>query len=219
MDKKAETLRAITDSGVIAVIRMNSSALLRKVAEAIGAGGVRVIEFTMTTPGALHVLEEMAGDAGSSIFGAGTVLDAETARAAILAGARFVVGPTVNEGVIRVCRRYDIPVIPGAFTPTEILSAWELGADLVKLFPAAVVGPQYVKDILGPLPYLKLVPTGGIDVGNAGAFIQAGAVAVGVGSSLVDKKVVSEGRFDALTELARRFIAVVASARAARQAI
>ena len=215
MPNREKALTRLITSGVVAVIRMEDARQLIAVAEALKAGGVESIEFTMTTPGALTVMEQVAGRFGDEVLlGAGTVLDAETARAAILAGAQFVVGPGLNLDVIRMCRRYNTVVIPGAMTPTEIITAWETGADIVKVFPAGVLGPGFLKDILGPLPQVRLLPTGGVNLDNAAAFIKAGAVAIGVGSDLVDKKMVKEGRFDLLTERAQSFVQAVAKARA-----
>jgi 2-dehydro-3-deoxyphosphogluconate aldolase/(4S)-4-hydroxy-2-oxoglutarate aldolase len=158
------------------------------------------------------VADKEFGDA--VLLGAGTVLDSETARAAILAGAEFVVGPTLNVDVITVCRRYNKIVVPGTLTPTEILTAWEAGADMIKVFPAGAMGPGYLKDIRGPLPQVKLMPTGGISLENAADFIKAGAVVIGVGGNLVDKKAIKTGRFDLLAERARQFVEVVREAKA-----
>jgi 2-dehydro-3-deoxyphosphogluconate aldolase/(4S)-4-hydroxy-2-oxoglutarate aldolase len=169
----------------------------------------------MTTPDALDVIHEVSRKYGDeALIGVGSVLDPETARAAILAGAEFVVGPTLHFGVIEVCQRYDKPVIPGALTPTEIINAWSAGADLVKVFPATGVGPGYFKDVLAPLPQVKLVPTGGVNLDTAAAFIKAGAVALCVGSAMIDKQAVAQKRFDVVTETARKFAEIVQQARA-----
>lgn len=169
----------------------------------------------MTVPGAIDVIKEFKSAMKDEVLvGAGTVLDPETARAVILAGAEFIVTPTLNLRVIEMCRRYGKIVIAGAFSPTEILTAWEAGADIVKVFPATVGGPQYLKDIKGPLPQINLVPTGGVDLENTPDFIRAGAVAVAVGASLVDKAALSEGKYDLITEKAKRFIEAVKLARA-----
>ncbi|MBM3500124.1 MAG: bifunctional 4-hydroxy-2-oxoglutarate aldolase/2-dehydro-3-deoxy-phosphogluconate aldolase [Armatimonadetes bacterium] len=214
MPDKRDTLERIVDSGITAVIRARSSEHLISVVEAIKAGGVECIEVTMTTPNALAVINEAARRFGhEAVIGVGSVLDAETCRAAILAGAEFVVGPTLDLGVIQMCRTYSKPVIPGALTPTEILTAWRAGADLVKVFPAGVVGPGYFKDVLAPLPQVKLVPTGGVDLDTAGDFIKAGAVALCVGSAMTPKDAMAEGKWDVLTDLAARFVAAVKSAR------
>jgi len=201
-------------TGLIAIVRLDSASELVPVAKAIAAGGVSVIEFTMTTPGALRTIEEAAQELGGEVLiGAGTVLDAETARAAILAGAEFIVAPTLSPKVIEMCHRYDKVVVPGAYTPTEILTAWELGADFVKLFPAEIGGPAYLKAVRAPLPQVRLVAVGGVSVGTAGDFIRAGAAALGVGSNLVNKKVVAEKRFDDLTAAARALSQAVHEAR------
>ena len=206
-------LDRIIDCGVVAVLRADSSAELLNVAGALREGGVVAIEVTMTTPGALKVIEEAAAKMKDSIIGVGTVLDPETARAAILAGAEYIVSPTLHLGVIEIAKRYGKVVMPGAFTPTEILTAWQAGADVVKVFPASVGGPAYFKDVKGPLPQVRLMPTGGVDLTTTGAFIKAGACAVGAGSAMVDKKAVSAGKFDAITETARKFVDEVRKAR------
>jgi 2-dehydro-3-deoxyphosphogluconate aldolase/(4S)-4-hydroxy-2-oxoglutarate aldolase len=211
---RLDVVNRITSCGVVAIVRMDDARGLGQVAAAIKAGGVDVIEFTMTTPGALRIIEESAANQNEQVLlGAGTVLDPETARAAILAGARFVVAPTLSLPVIQMCHRYDAAVLPGVLTPTEMLTAWEAGADFLKLFPATAVGPQYIRDVLAPLPYLRIVPTGGVSLENAAAFVKAGAVAVAVGSNLVDRKLVQDGRWEAITDLARRFSRTVQQAR------
>ena len=213
MDKD-KNLECLVDCGVVAIIRVKDSEEAVRVAGAIKEGGVNVIEISVVTPNALAAITAISQRFGEeALIGVGTVLDPETARAAIVAGAEFVVGPTLNKGVIETCRRYSKISIPGAFTPTEILTAWELGADIVKVFPAAVVGPRYIKDILEPLPQVRLLPTGGVNLENAGEFIRAGAVAIAVGGALVDKKAVAEERFGVITERARKFLEVVKRAR------
>jgi len=206
-------LDRIIDCGVVAVLRADSSAELLNVAGALREGGVVAIEVTMTTPGALKVIEEAAAKMKDSVIGVGTVLDPETARAAILAGAEYIVSPTLHLGVIEMAKRYGKVVMPGAFTPTEILTAWQAGADVVKVFPASVGGPAYFKDVKGPLPQVRLMPTGGVDLTTTGAFIKAGACAVGAGGAMVDKKAVSAGKFDAVTDTARKFVEEVRKAR------
>jgi 2-dehydro-3-deoxyphosphogluconate aldolase/(4S)-4-hydroxy-2-oxoglutarate aldolase len=209
------TLGRIVETGVVAVVRLQSSERLLEVAEAIAAGGVSVIEFTMTTPGAIETLARASAEMGDRVvLGAGTVLDGPTARAAILAGARFVVAPTLSRETIETCHRYDVAVIAGAYTPTEILTAWEWGADLVKVFPATGLGPRYFRDILAPLPQVRLVPTGGVNLETAGPFIEAGAAAIAVGSDLVDPRAVAAGDFDALAKKAQAFRTAVEAARA-----
>jgi 2-dehydro-3-deoxyphosphogluconate aldolase/(4S)-4-hydroxy-2-oxoglutarate aldolase len=211
---KDELVREIEASGVIAIVRFDRSEDLVQVARAVRAGGVRAIEFTMTTPNALDIIEQSAREFGQDVLlGAGTVLDPETARAAILAGAQFIVAPTLNPQVIETCRRYSKAVIPGAFTPTEILTAWECGADFVKVFPAEFGGPEYLKAVRAPLPQVKLIPVGGVTLENTGAFIKAGASAVAVGGNLVKKSAIAAKRFDELTELARLYVQAVAGAR------
>lgn len=215
MNSKEKNLQDIIDCGVVAIVRVSSAQEAVDVCGAIARGGVKPIEITMTVPGAVDAIKEFKSVVGDEILvGAGTVLDPETARAVILAGAEFVVSPIFNPGVIEVCRRYSKIVVPGTFTPTEILTAWEAGADLVKVFPATVGGPQYLKDIRGPLPQIKLVPTGGVTLENTPAFIKAGAAAVAAGTSLVDKKALIEKNYDVITENARKFVEAVKLARA-----
>lgn len=211
---KSEKLRLIRETGVVAIMRAKSSDQLVAAAEAIYKGGVRVIEVTMTTPGALDVIREATKRFGQDVlFGAGSVLDAETARAAILAGAGFVVAPTLKVETIQLCNRYGIPVMPGCFTPTEMLTAWEAGSDMVKLFPAELGGPSLVKAILAPLPQLQIVPVGGVDLKTAADFIRCGAAALGVGSSLINQKLLDEGNMDELTRRAAAFIEEVKKGR------
>ena len=213
---KDEKLRLIQDTGIIAIMRAKSSDQLIAAADAIRQGGVKVIEVTMTTPGALDVIKEAVRRYGDEVlFGAGSVLDTETARAAMLAGAGFIVAPTFKQSVIEMCRRYGIPVMPGCFTPTEMLAAWEAGADMVKLFPAEIGGPALVKAILAPLPQLKIVPVGGVDLNTAVNFIRAGASALGVGSSLVNQKLLDAGDMGELTRRAAAFMDEVQKGRAA----
>jgi len=210
---KSSLLRSFTDTGIVGIIRVQSSTELLRIAQALYRGGLYCLEITMNTPGALKAIEEVGQNLPEIIMGAGTVLDAVSAREAILAGAQFLVTPTVKLDVLEVAHRYGVPAIIGAMTPTEILTAWEAGADLVKVFPASVLGPKYLQEIHGPLPQIPLVPTGGITADNAGDFIRAGAVAVCVGSWLVDKKAVAEGRFEVLTERARQLVEAVRKAR------
>jgi 2-dehydro-3-deoxyphosphogluconate aldolase/(4S)-4-hydroxy-2-oxoglutarate aldolase len=207
-------VRRICTSGVVAIIRLDDAASLGHVARAIRDGGVDVIEFTMTTPGALAIIERCTVEFGDEVLlGAGTVLDSETARAAILAGARFLVMPTFNPPVITMAHRYDVAVMPGALTPTELLAAWEQGADLLKVFPATALGPSYLRDLLAPLPFLRMVPVGGVSLDNAAAFIKAGAAAIAVGSNLVGRAAVRNADWGALTDIAKRFADTVKLAR------
>lgn len=214
MDRKQEVLNAIVESGVVAVIRADRSEELMQVAHALVKGGTVAMEVTMTTPGAVDVIKAVAAKLGEEvIIGAGTVLDPETARTVILAGAEFIVSPTLSPATIALCRRYSKVVIPGAFTPTEILSAWEAGADIVKVFPATVVGPRYLKDIKGPLPQIRLSPTGGVNLENAGEFIRCGACCIAVGGNLVSKKALANKDWPLIAETAQRFIEEVRKAR------
>jgi 2-dehydro-3-deoxyphosphogluconate aldolase/(4S)-4-hydroxy-2-oxoglutarate aldolase len=214
MTQRVDTTRAIESCGVVAVIRLTDASKLRRVIDALAAGGVKALEVTMTVPGAIRLIEQIAPTLPAEcILGAGTVLDPETARHAILAGARFIVGPVYNESVVRLCHRYDVAAMPGCFTPTEILTAWEAGADIVKVFPATALGPAYFKDVRGPLPQVRLMPTGGVSITNAGDWIKAGAVAIGVGTALVDGAAVAAGNFAAITDQAVRFVEAVAAAR------
>jgi 2-dehydro-3-deoxyphosphogluconate aldolase/(4S)-4-hydroxy-2-oxoglutarate aldolase len=206
---KDDQLRHVLTCGIVAVVRSPESQQLVEVARALAEGGVTVVEITMSVPGALEVLRQVRQALGDRILlGAGTVLDAETARAVLLAGAEYVVSPTLNLDVIRLCRRYDKLVMPGAFTPTEILRAWEAGADIVKVFPAEAVGPAYFKALRGPLPQIRLMPTGGVDLNTAAAFLKAGACCLGIGSQLVEPKAVVERNFDRIRELARQYVAI-----------
>ena len=211
---KTEKLDLMRKTGVIAIMRAQSSAQLITAADAIKAGGVLVIEVTMTTPGALDVIAQATQRYGDDVlFGAGSVLDPETARAAILAGAGFIVAPTLKIEVIELCSRYSIPVMPGIYTPTEALTAWEAGADMVKLFPASFGGPALIKAMRAPLPQLEIVPVGGVNLNTAAEFIRAGAAALGVGSSLVNQKLLDMGDMEELTRRASGFIAEVTKGR------
>jgi 2-dehydro-3-deoxyphosphogluconate aldolase/(4S)-4-hydroxy-2-oxoglutarate aldolase len=211
---RQETVQEIERLGVVAVIRMKDAAKLRRVVDAIAEGGVRAIEVTMTVPGAVDLIAALARSLPDDVLlGAGTVTDARTARAVIDAGARYVVSPVFRREVIAACHERDVAAAPGCFTPTEILDAHDSGADVIKVFPATALGPQFIKDVRAPLPQVRLMPTGGVSLDNAGDWIRAGAVAVGVGSALVDTKAIEAGRFDVLTDNARRITASVASAR------
>jgi 2-dehydro-3-deoxyphosphogluconate aldolase/(4S)-4-hydroxy-2-oxoglutarate aldolase len=213
---KEDHLRRVLDCGIVAVVRSPDGQQLVDVARALADGGVHVVEITMTVPNALDVLRQVRSALGDRLLlGAGTVLDAETARAALLAGAEYIVAPTVNLDVIRLCQRYDKLVMPGAFTPTEILAAWETGADIVKVFPADVVGPAFFKALRGPLPQIRLMPTGGVDLTTAAAFLKAGACCLGVGGQLVEPRAVAERNFDRIRELARQYVAIVKQTREA----
>jgi 2-dehydro-3-deoxyphosphogluconate aldolase/(4S)-4-hydroxy-2-oxoglutarate aldolase len=213
---RAEVVQTIRDVGIIPVVRAQSADEAMKAIDAIRAGGVSLLEITMTVPGAVGVIEEVSQRyGGEALVGAGTVLDAETARACILAGAQFIVSPALNLDTIAVCRRYDVAVMPGALTPTEVVHAWSAGADFVKVFPAgAMGGASYIKALKAPLPQIELVPTGGVSLKTAADFIKAGASALGVGADLVDLKAIREGQQQVITERAREFVKIVRDARA-----
>lgn len=207
------TVERIEQSGVVAIVRLDDYSKATEMAEALAAGGVEAVEFTYTNPAAGEaVLATKAALGDRMLIGAGTVLDPETARAAILVGADFIVTPTVQIETIRLCNRYSIPTVIGAFTPTEILTAWEAGASVVKVFPASVGGPRYLKDVRGPLPHVKLIPTGGVSEENAADFIRAGAIAIAAGSNLVDATTVEQGDWAKLTDRARALVAAVREA-------
>jgi 2-dehydro-3-deoxyphosphogluconate aldolase / (4S)-4-hydroxy-2-oxoglutarate aldolase len=211
---KAEKIDLIRKTGVVAILRAQRSERLIEAAEAIRKGGVSVIEVSLTTPGALEVIAEATQRFGQEVlWGAGTVLDADLARRAIQAGAGFIVAPTLNLEVIKVCHDHDVPVMPGCLTPTEMWAAWRAGADFIKLFPADVGGPQLIKAILAPLPQLSIVPVGGVDLQNATAFIQHGAVALGLGSSLVNQALLDAGDLAELKRRATAFIQAVEQGR------
>lgn len=211
---RQRVLQTIEDDGVVAVVRAKSGDSLVKVAEAIAAGGVRAIEITFTTPDCVNVIAAVSKACGkTNVIGAGTVLDPETARAAILAGATYIVCPSTNLATIELCRRYNVPIMPGCLTPTEVVTAWQAGADVIKIFPANVMGPGYIKDLLGPLPQCRFTPTGGVDAKTIGDYIKAGAIAGGVGSALVDNKVVEAEDWAELTNRAKALIAAVKTAR------
>lgn len=206
----------MTENGALGIVRVQQVEDLLSIVCALQDGGLECIEITMTTPGALRAIEEAVVRLQGVLIGAGTVLDAHTARQAILAGAEFLVTPTVKLDVIKVAHRYGKLIISGAMTPTEILTAWEAGADMVKVFPAAVLGPSFLKAVLAPLPQIPLVPTGGVTADTAGDYVQAGAVMVCAGGWLVDKKAVSEGRYQLLTERARQLVSAVRKAKEGR---
>ncbi|MDR3637058.1 MAG: bifunctional 2-keto-4-hydroxyglutarate aldolase/2-keto-3-deoxy-6-phosphogluconate aldolase [Isosphaeraceae bacterium] len=204
------TLQRILDGGIVAVVRAESGESLVKVVQALAEGGVTAAEITFTVPDALEVIQQARRELGDRVvLGAGTVLDPETARAALLAGAEYIVAPSLNVDVIRLCRRYSRVVMPGAFTPTEVVTAWEAGADVVKVFPAEIGGPPYLKALKGPLPQVRLMPTGGVDLNTAESFLKAGACCLGVGGSLVEPKAVATGDFARLRELAAQYVAIV----------
>lgn len=204
----------VIQSGVVAIVRLDDLSEAVPLARSLNQGGIPAVEFTFTNPTAARAIEVVRSAAeDGSLVGAGTVLDAETARTAILAGAQFVVTPVVSLPVIEMCRRYAVPTVIGAFTPTEILAAWQAGADFVKVFPSSAGGPRYLKDVRGPLPQVRLIPTGGVSLENAGEFIKAGASAIAVGSNLVDPKLVASRDWTALSGRAQQYVTAVAAAR------
>ena len=208
----ADALARIKTEKLVAIIRADSPNGLLDCARALAAGGLTSIELTMTTPGAIAMLEQAAAELPDFLFGLGTVLDTETARAGILAGAKFIVTPALRPDVITLCRRYRVPVFAGALTPTEILSAWETGADAVKVFPAEFFGPAYIKSVKAPLPQIDLVPTGGVTPDTIGEFLKAGATACAAGSALVDGKSLKEKNWAVITARAQAFVKAVAAA-------
>ena len=214
---RAAVIQQIESLGVVAVIRMNEPDRLRAVVDALAAGGVRALEVTMTVPRAVDLIREIASTLpGGFLLGAGTVVDAATTTRVIDAGAQFVVSPVFRPAVIDAAHERDVPAMPGCMTPTEILAAWDAGADVVKVFPATGLGPGFLKDVRGPLPHVKLMPTGGVTLANAGDWIRAGAVAVGVGTALLDASAIASGNYQVLTANARRIIDNVQAAREQR---
>lgn len=213
MDRHAN-LGRVLESGIVAILRASSADALGNVCQALVAGGVDVIEVTLTTPGAIEVISAVKRDFGNRVLmGAGSILDPETARAAILAGAEFLVAPTVNLEVIRLAHRYDTLMMPGAYTPTEVVTAWEAGADVVKLFPAEIGGAPYLKALKGPLPQVRFLPTGGVNLQTLPAFVEAGACAVGLGSQLIDQQAVKNGTFEVIEETARAYVDLLKTTR------
>jgi 2-dehydro-3-deoxyphosphogluconate aldolase/(4S)-4-hydroxy-2-oxoglutarate aldolase len=210
---RADVVKRIELEGVVAVVRIPDAKLGREVANALIAGGVSAIEITMTVPRAVELIAELSAAVPQALIGAGTVTEAQTARDVIAAGARYVISPVFRPAVIEACLERDVAVMPGCFSPTEIFSAWEMGADAVKLFPATALGPSFIRDLRGPFPSLKIVPTGGVSLENAADWIRAGAMAIGVGSALIDPKAIQAGRFDIVTDTARAFAAAVRGAR------
>jgi 2-dehydro-3-deoxyphosphogluconate aldolase / (4S)-4-hydroxy-2-oxoglutarate aldolase len=212
---REQILQQMKKVGLVPVLRAPSAEIAVAAAQAIEKGGVPIVEVTMTVPGAIDAISELVKSSqGRVLVGAGTVLDPETARACMLVGAQFVVSPSLNVRTIEVCRRYGVPVIPGALTPTEVVTAWEAGADVVKVFPcSAVGGPKYLAALKGPLPQIDLIPTGGVSLATAADFLAAGAFALGVGGDLVDTKAIADGKPEIVTENARKYLAIVEQAR------
>lgn len=212
---KQKTLASIREIGIVPIVRADSPEAALKAAEAIYRGGIRAVEVTMTVPGALMVLEKVADQYGDRLtLGAGTVLDPETARSCMLAGAEFFVTPALKLSTIEICHRYSKVIMPGALTPTEVQTAWEAGADLVKIFPCGNLGgPKYIKALKAPFPQIEMVPTGGVNLENAADFLRAGAAAIAVGAEMVNAQALADGRLDLIEESARQFLAKVAEAR------
>lgn len=212
---KQQILSLIIDIGIVPVVRTETAEGAIKAIEAIYRGGIRAAEITMTVPGAIRALEKVADQFGGKIvLGAGTVLDPETARACMLAGADFFVTPSLKVSTIEMVKRYSKVICPGALTPTEVLTAWDAGADIVKIFPCGNLGgPKYIKALRGPFPHIEMIPTGGVNLETAGEFLKAGACAVAVGGELVDAKSIREGRYEAIEERARQYLGVIAKAR------
>lgn len=204
----------VQDAGIVAVLRVTQQAAVRPLAEALRDGGITALEVTMTVPGAVEIIEELASALDDCLVGAGTVLDAATARQVVQAGARFVVSPVFDASLVASIHDLGAAAMPGCFTPTEIFAATRAGADIVKVFPAGAVGPGFFKDVLAPLPALKLMPTGGVTLQNARDWIKAGAVAVGIGTALLDPAAIREGRFDVITERARQLVESIRAVRA-----
>ncbi len=212
---REETVQKISSTGIVAVIRADNGEILADVTEALIAGGVTAIEVTFTVPKAHKVLEYVADRFGDQIqLGAGTVLDAETARIAILAGAEFVVSPIVDLPTIEISHRYDKAMMAGALTPTEVVRAWQAGSDVVKIFPSDLTGPSYLKSLKGPLPQVRMMPTGGVNLDTAESFLKAGACALGVGGSLVEKSAIANGDMDRIADLAKQYVEIVQRFRA-----
>jgi 2-dehydro-3-deoxyphosphogluconate aldolase/(4S)-4-hydroxy-2-oxoglutarate aldolase len=215
---KPEVLNTLREIGLVPVLRAESVEKAMALAGAIADGGVTVLEVTMTVPGAIQVMRQLAQQRPDILIGAGTVLDAETARMCILEGAQFVVSPALNLQTIEMCHRYSIAVLPGALTPTEIVTAWQAGADVVKVFPASALGgAKYLTALKGPLPHVELIPTGGVSLATAKEFLEAGAFALGVGSDLVNAKAMSEGKSEIVTDSARQYLAIVKEFRESKK--
>jgi 2-dehydro-3-deoxyphosphogluconate aldolase/(4S)-4-hydroxy-2-oxoglutarate aldolase len=215
-DTRAGIVDRIAEGGIVAVIRIQDGSRLHAVVDALAAGGITALEVTMSVPRAIELIGEIAPTLPAGfMFGAGTVVDPDTARAAVRAGARFIVSPVFRPAVIEASHAAGAAAMPGCFSPTEILAAWDAGADVVKVFPATALGPAYFKDLRGPLPHVKLMPTGGVSLDNAADWIRAGAVAIGVGGALVDPALVAAGDYAAITDRAKRFVERVRNAREA----
>lgn len=207
---KMDVLERMHDLGLVPVLRAETEEQALALAGAIAAGGVTVLEVTMTVPGAVRVMARLAKERPDILIGAGTVLDPETARICMLEGAQFVVSPALNVKTVEMCQRYDVAVLPGALTPTEVVTAWQAGADVIKVFPASAMGgAKYLKSLKAPLPQVEMIPTGGVSLGSAREFLEAGAFALGVGADLVDTKAIAAGQADTITANARKYLEIV----------
>ena len=215
---KTEVLQQLRKIGLVPVLRAESEEQGLALAEAIAAGGVTVLEVTMTVPGAVRLMARLTKERPDLLIGAGTVLDPETARICMLEGAQFVVSPALNVKTVEICQRYDIAVLPGALTPTEVVTAWQCGADVIKVFPAnALGGAKYLKSLKAPLPQIELIPTGGVSLATAHEFLEAGAFALGVGADLVDTKAIAAGHAWKITENARKYLEIVKAFQASKK--
>ena len=208
--RKEQIVEKLREIGLVPVLRAESEEQALGIASAIAAGGVTVLEITMTVPGAIRVMSRLTKERPDILIGAGTVLDAETARMCMLEGAQFVVSPALNLKTIEMCHRYSIPVLPGALTPTEVVTAWQAGADVIKVFPASALGgAKYLKSLKAPLPQVEMIPTGGVSLATAKEFLEAGSFALGVGADLVDTKAMAEGKPEKITESAKKYLEIV----------
>jgi len=208
--RKEQIVEKLREIGLVPVLRAESEEQALGIASAIAAGGVTVLEITMTVPGAIRVMSRLTKERPDILIGAGTVLDAETARMCMLEGAQFVVSPALNLQTIEMCHRYSIPVLPGALTPTEVVTAWQAGADVIKVFPASALGgAKYLKSLKAPLPQVEMIPTGGVSLATAKEFLEAGSFALGVGADLVDTKAMAEGKPEKITESAKKYLEIV----------
>jgi 2-dehydro-3-deoxyphosphogluconate aldolase/(4S)-4-hydroxy-2-oxoglutarate aldolase len=208
--RKEQIIAKLREIGLVPVLRAESEEQALGIASAIAAGGVTVLEITMTVPGAIRVMSRLTKERPDILVGAGTVLDAETARMCMLEGAQFVVSPALNLKTIEMCHRYSIPVLPGALTPTEVVTAWQAGADVIKVFPASALGgAKYLKSLKAPLPQVEMIPTGGVSLATAKEFLEAGSFALGVGADRVDTKAMAEGKPEKITESAKKYLEIV----------
>lgn len=213
--QKSDVLKRMQQTGLVPVLRGSSTEEALAIARAIALGGVDVLEVTMTVPGALEVIRKLVREEPEMLVGAGTVMDPETARICMLEGAQFIVSPATNPATIEMCRRYSVAILPGALTPTEVVTAWQAGADVIKVFPASAMGgAKYLKSLKAPLPQIDLIPTGGVSIATAREFLEAGAFALGVGADLADPSAIAAGTPNTITETARKYLQAIADYRA-----